>query len=75
MASQQEALAWLSAQPVSALGLPMLIETIQVAVGLSLGTTLCVPHTYLIGGIHVEESGVHGLSCQRSFYYYSLGLV
>ena len=63
---QKEASAWLTAPPVSALGLRMGNETIRVAIGLRLGTPLCVPHTCPLCGMHVDESGVHGLSCRRS---------
>ena len=67
LASQQkEAGAWLSAPPVSALGLRMSDESIRIAVGLRVGAPLCTPHSCSLCGSQVDASGVHGLSCRRS---------
>ena len=67
LASQQkESGAWLSAPPVSALGLRMDNNTIRIAVGLRLGTALCLPHDCSQCGARVDETGVHALSCRRS---------
>ena len=67
LASQQkESGAWITAPPVSSLGLRMANESIRVAVGLRLGVPLCTPHTCHLCGSLVDASGVHGLSCRRS---------
>ena len=63
---QKESGAWLTSPPVSALSLRMGNETIQTAVGLRLGATLCVPHDCPRCGMQVDHSGVHGLSCRSS---------
>ena len=42
--ASKESGAWLSALPVSSVGLRMENEVIQVAVGLRLGVPLCEPH-------------------------------
>ena len=65
-AKQKEAGAWLTAPPISAVGLRMDDEAIHVAVGLRLGTALCVPHSCKQCSLPVDESGTHGLSCVRS---------
>ena len=67
LASQQkESGAWLSAPPVSSLGLRMSNATVRIAVSLRLGTPICAPHECTLCGSHIDESGVHGLSCRRS---------
>ena len=43
--STRESGAWLNALPISSLGLRMDDNTIRVAVGLRLGSSLCSPHT------------------------------
>ena len=42
--NQKESGAWLTAPPLSAVGLRMDNEAIRVAIGLRLGAALCVPH-------------------------------
>ena len=32
----------------------------------TLGTPICAPHDCTLCGSHIDESGVHGLSCRRS---------
>jgi hypothetical protein len=67
LASQQkESGAWLSAPPISALGLRMDNNTIRVAVGLRLGSALCHPHDCALCGVRVDETGIHALSCHKS---------
>ena len=67
LASQQkQAGAWLTALPVSALGLRMENDCIRVAVGLWLGSALCLPHACAQCGSEVDETGVHALSCRKS---------
>ena len=67
LASQRrEAGAWLSAPPISSLGLRMEDDTVRIAVGLRLGTPLCTPHQCTLCGEEVDASGTHGLHCRRS---------
>jgi hypothetical protein len=63
---QKESGSWLSAPPVSALGLRMTNDSIRIAVGLRLGAPLCIPHNCPLCGNPVDYSGVHGLSCRSS---------
>ena len=63
---QKESGAWLTAPPVSALGLKMANETIRIAVGLRLGAPLCAPHSCYLCGKPVDVLGTHGLSCRQS---------
>ena len=56
---------WLNAVPVASLGLKLSDSNICIACGLRLGSPLC--HIHLCHrGKRVDESGTHGLSCQRS---------
>ena len=64
--SVSESGAWLNALPISSLGLRMDDETVRVAVGLRLGTSLCHPHSCYHCGVEVDSLGTHGLSCRRS---------
>ena len=67
LASQQkESGAWLSAPPVTSLGLRMSNDTIRIATSLRLGTPICFPHNCSLCGSHIDTSGTHGLSCHRS---------
>ena len=65
-AQQKESGAWLNAPPVSSLWLRMDDEAIRNAVGLCLGTSLCLPHPCHPCGSQVENTGAHGLSCRKS---------
>ena len=65
-AQRKESGAWISAPPMSSLGLRMDNDTIRVAVGLRLGTQLCTPHQCVQFGSLVDSSGTHGLHCGRS---------
>ena len=58
--------AWLQALPISSVGLRMDDNTIRVAVGLRLGSTLCRPHICQHCGAEVDHLASHGLSCKRS---------
>ena len=58
--------AWLTAMPISSLGLQMDDDTIHIAVGLKLGSTLCHPHQCSHCGAEVDSSAMHGLSCRWS---------
>ena len=56
---------WLNAVPVTSLGLKLCDSNIRIACGLRLGSPLC--HIHLCHcGKRVDESGTHGLSCQKS---------
>ena len=57
--------AWLDVPPISAIGLRMNNETIRIAAGLRLGSSLCSPHVCSCGA-QVDARGTHGLSCLRS---------
>ena len=65
-ASTKESGAWLNALPISSLGLRMDDDTVRVAVGLRLGSSLCLPHDCYHCGVEVNCLGTHGLSCKRS---------
>ncbi len=41
-------------------------DSIRVAVGLHLGSALCIPHDCALRGPQVDETGVHALSCRKS---------
>ena len=56
---------WLNALPISSCGLRLNDEAVRISVGLRLGTNLCLSHQCVCGA-HVDESGVHGLSCKKS---------
>ena len=75
-ASSRESGAWLQAPPVSSLGLRMDDNTIRVAVGLRLGSSLCRPHSCHHCGAEVDRYGTHGLSCRwsegRHYWHVSL---
>ena len=58
--------ARLNVQPISTLGLRMDDNTIKVATGLRLGTTLCRPHSCIHCGEEVDNLATHGLSCRWS---------
>ena len=58
--------AWLTAMPSSSLGLRMEDDTIHIAVGLRLGSTLCHPHQCSHCGAEVDSSVMHGLICRWS---------
>ena len=62
----KESGAWLSAVPISCVGLRMDDSTVRIAVGLRLGTTLCHPHLCHHCGAEVNSLGTHGLNCKRS---------
>ena len=57
--------AWLGAIPNPSLGLHLDSEAVRIAVGLRLGTPLCVPHRCRCGAA-VGSLGLHGLSCRYS---------
>ena len=65
-ASCHESGAWLYALPLSNLGLCLDDESVRIAVGLRLGTPLCVPHHCQRCGQSIDPLGRHGLSCRRS---------
>ena len=63
-ATCKESGAWLNALPISLLGLRMDDNTMRVAVGLHLGTMICLPHVCCHCGHDVNSLGLHGLSCK-----------
>ena len=58
-----EAGVWLNAIPSPQLGTFLDNDSLRIAVGLRLGTQICLHHTC---GAHVDSSGLHGLSCKKS---------
>jgi hypothetical protein len=65
-AQKKESGAWLNAPSISSLGLRMEDTVITTAVGLRLGSPLCLEHICQHCGQDVDVSGTHGLSCRRS---------
>jgi uncharacterized SAM-dependent methyltransferase len=65
-AREKESNTWLTAPPVSAIGLRMDDDTICVATGMRIGAPLCVAHSCKNCGRAVDESGLHDLSCWKS---------
>ena len=65
-ATSKESGVWLQALPVSSLGLRLDDDSLRVAVGLRLGTPLCVPHQCRHCGAEVDTTGHHALSCKWS---------
>ena len=63
--SSKESGAWLHALPISSLGLRMDDNTIRVAVGLRLDSTLCRPHSCQHCGAEVDHLATHGHSCRK----------
>ena len=57
---------WLYALPISRLGLRMDDNTVGIAMGLHLGSTLCRPHDCQHCGAEVDHLATHGLSCKNS---------
>ena len=64
-AQRKESGAWLSAPPVSSLGMRIEDEVVRIAVGLRLGTPLCTTHRCNLCGNQVDTSGTHGLHCRK----------
>ena len=60
-ASKRESGSWLHTLPVTSLGLRMDDNTIRIAIGLHLGTPLCIPHLCYHCGANVDT-----LSCRFS---------
>jgi hypothetical protein len=64
--SSSHASDWLNALPVPSLGLKMPGNQLRVATALRLGVKACEPHQCAACGTSVDQSGTHGLSCQKS---------
>ena len=62
----KESGAWLQALPISSLGLRLDDSALRIAVGLRLGTAICVAHQCRHCGEEVDCRGTHGLSCRHS---------
>ncbi len=58
--------AWLQALPISSIGLRLDNPSLQIAVGLRLGTAICAPHHCQFCGAEVPSLGLHGLCCRKS---------
>jgi hypothetical protein len=56
---------WLHALPISSCGLRLDDDAVRVAVGLRLGSVLCMQHVCPCGAT-VDCRGTHGLSCEKS---------
>ena len=65
-ASKKESDSWLHTLPVTSLGLRMDDNTLRIAIGLRLGTPLCIPHLCYHCGANVDTLGSHGLSFRFS---------
>ena len=63
---EKETGSWFTAPPISSVGLRLDNEVVRVAVGLRLGSPLCIEHHCQHCGQIVDTSGTHGLSCRRS---------
>ena len=57
--------SWLSAVPISSLGLKLGDDAVRIAAGLRLGVNLCEPHV-CVCGTQVDARGIHGLACKKS---------
>lgn len=64
--STRESCAWLSAPPISSLGLRMEDHVIRSAVALRLGAPFTEPHCCVHCGSPVDQLGTHGLHCKFS---------
>ena len=62
---RKETGAWLSAPPVSSLGLRLEDDAVRIGVGLRLGVPLCSAHTCTLCGNQVDVKGTHGLHCLK----------
>jgi len=58
--------AWLHVSLISSVGLRMDDSCWRIAVGLRLGTFICVPHICQHCGAEVSARGLHVLSCRSS---------
>jgi len=64
-ASSPHAGDWLSAPPITAVGLRLSDEEVRIAVAHRLGCRACEPHTCQCGKA-VDARGLHGLACRKS---------
>lgn len=64
-AARPESGIWLDALPSKTIGTYLENSEISIAIGLRLGTQLCIPHVCKCGAA-VDEYGRHGLSCKES---------
>ena len=56
---------WLYAMPITSCGLRLDDEAVRVAVGLRLGSSLCVPHQCQCGSLVIAH-GLHGFICKKA---------
>ena len=73
--SQKESGAWLTAPPISSLGLRMCNATIRIATSLRLGAHLCAPHDCTHCGRRVDETGLHDRSTGRLPHHNQLNTI
>ncbi len=64
--SDKESGAWLRVLPVSSLEFHMEDNTVHIAVGLKLGTSVCSPYQCRHCSADTDELGRHTLSCRQS---------
>ena len=62
---RKESGAWLTAPPVTSLGLRLEDETVRIGVGLRLGVPICSTHKCTQCGDQVDVYGTHGLHCRK----------
>ena len=56
---------WLNAFPIPSMGLKLDDNTLKISCALRLGATICQPHKCTRCGNDVDQTGTHGLSCNR----------
>ena len=56
---------WLHAFPIPSMGLKLDDNTLKISCALRLGATICQPHKCTRCGKDVDQTGTHGLSCNR----------
>ena len=65
-ANVKESGAWINALPISAVGLRMNDDEVQLATALRLGAPICHPYKCHLCGHDVDQYATHGLSCYRN---------
>ena len=68
---RKETGAWLTAPPMSSLGLRLEDDTVRIGVGLRLGVPLCSAHTCILCSNQVDVKDTHGLHCLKKPGVYS----
>ena len=66
-ASSAHSVDWLFALPIASCGLSLDDEAVRVAVGLSIGMDLCVPHDCHCGSlVDARGLGLHSFVCKKA---------